>query len=340
MKSRLLFVISLFLIIILPLPAQNDSVQVLCNSGVNEAQTNKKGEAIIQVFMNFHSHFGENDNGNNFTKRNHGFELERVYVGYQYEIGKGFSIKGVLDMGAENGEYDRMVYVKNALACYKNSWFAVNFGLISTTQFNTMEKQWGYRYIYKSFQDRYKFGSSADLGVSVAFKPLKWLAVDAIVVNGEGYKKMQKYDGLAYGLGASVMPVDGLTMRVYGSLNQHDNDSCSNIYNYSAFVGYNHKYFSFGGEWNGMYNYCGVLNQNMMGLSLFAKGRIKSVYEIFARYDYVMSNWSDGCNEHVVIAGAQFKLGKYVKLAPNFRCTVPTGAKPDYSGYVSCYFGL
>lgn len=41
----------------------------------------------------------------------------------------------------------------------------------------------------KSFQDEYKFGSSADLGVSVAYKFNKVVSADVIVANGEGYKK-------------------------------------------------------------------------------------------------------------------------------------------------------
>ena len=30
---------------------------------------------------------------------------------------------------------------------------------------------------------------------------------DAIVVNGEGYKKIQKNDGLMYGIGATITPI-------------------------------------------------------------------------------------------------------------------------------------
>ena len=49
-----------------------------------------------------------------------------------------------------------------------------------------------------------------------------------------------------------------------------------------------------------------------------------------------------GITAQAAIVGAQFKLGKYVKIAPNFRMSMPKadGAKNDYSAYVSCYFGL
>ena len=47
-------------------------------------------------------------------------------------------------------------------------------------------------------------------------------------------------------------------------------------------------------------------------------------------------------DESAAIIGAQFKLGKYVKIAPNFRMNMPKadGAKNGYSAYVNCYFGL
>ena len=141
-----------------------------------------KGKAIVQVFGNFHSGFGvENDD--------RGFELERSYLGYEYKMGNGLSVKGVMDIGKSNdvSDYQRIAYIKNAMVSWRTGNLTLNGGLISTTQFNFQEKFWGYRYIMKSFQDQYKFGNSADLGISLAYKFADWLSADAIIVNGEGY---------------------------------------------------------------------------------------------------------------------------------------------------------
>ena len=124
-----------------------------------------KGKAIVQMFGNFHSGFGaENDD--------RGFELERSYLGYEYKLNKELSVKGVMDIGKSNdvSDYQRIAYIKNAMVSWKYGNFTLNGGLISTTQFNFQEKFWGYRYIMKSFQDEYKFGSSADLGLSATYK--------------------------------------------------------------------------------------------------------------------------------------------------------------------------
>ena len=153
------------------------------NSKVEEP----KGKAIVQVFGNFHTGFGsENDN--------RGFELERTYLGYEYNLGKGLTVKGVMDIGKSSdvSDYQRIAYIKNAMVQWKTGKLTLSGGLISTTQFNFQEKFWGYRYVMKSFQDQYKFGNSADLGISAAYKLADWITADAIIVNGEGYKKIQQ----------------------------------------------------------------------------------------------------------------------------------------------------
>ena len=57
------------------------------------------------------------------------------------------------------------------------------FGLFDMLQFKVQEKFWGYRYLYKSYMDEYRFGSSADLGTGIQYTPFKdfqwqiWLSV-------------------------------------------------------------------------------------------------------------------------------------------------------------------
>ena len=191
-----------------------------------------KGKAIVQVFGNSHSGFGENND-------DRGFELERSYLGYEYKLGNGLSVKGVMDIGKSSdvSDYQRIAYIKNAMVTWKKGNFTLNGGLISTTQFNFQEKFWGYRYIMKSFQDQYKFGNSADLGLSASYKFADWVSADAIIVNGEGYKKIQKNDGLNYGLGVTLTPVKGFQVRLYGGLNESGQDGKSDVVNMAAFAG-------------------------------------------------------------------------------------------------------
>lgn len=63
--------------------------------------------------------------------------------------------------------------------------------MIDVDQFIIQQAQWGYRYIYKSFQDAYKFGPPSDLGAAFVYSPVKIISFDLSVLNGEGYKKVQ-----------------------------------------------------------------------------------------------------------------------------------------------------
>ena len=298
-----------------------------------------KGKAIVQVFGNFHTGFGtDNDD--------RGFELERSYLGYEYNFGKGLSVKGVMDIGKSSNinDYQRIAYIKNAQVQWKSGNLTLTGGLISTTQFNFQEKFWGYRYIMKSFQDEYKFGSSADLGLSVAYRFADWVSADAIIVNGEGYKKIQNNDGLNYGLGVTLTPVKGFQVRVYGGLNESGEEGKKDIANLAAFIGYKHERFTIGAEYNQIWNasYADGADQN--GYSVFASVKLSRIADIYARFDdlYSKNDWNIAKDEQAAILGAQFKLGKYVKIAPNFRLTVPKadGAKNGYYAYVNCYFGF
>ena len=298
-----------------------------------------KGKAIVQVFGNFHTGFGaENDD--------RGFELDRSYFGYEYNFGNGLSVKAVMDIGKSSdvSDYQRIAYIKNAMVSWKRGGLTLNGGLISTTQFNFQEKFWGYRYIMKSFQDEYKFGSSADLGISVAYKFADWISADAIVVNGEGYKKIQKNDGLNYGLGVTLTPIKGFQIRLYGGLNESGEEGKKDIANIAAFMGYKHEKFSIGAEYNQMWNASYKDGADQNGYSIFASVKLSKVADLYARYDDLYSNddWNIAKDEAAAILGAQFKLGKYVKIAPNVRMSMPKadGAKNGYSAYINCYFGF
>ena len=298
-----------------------------------------KGKAIVQVFGNFHTGFGaENDC--------RGFELERSYLGYEYKLNKSLTVKGVMDIGKSSdvSDYHRMAYIKNAMVSWKTGNLTLNGGLISTTQFNFQEKFWGYRYIMKSFQDQYKFGSSADLGISATYKFADWLFADAIIVNGEGYKKVQKNDGLNYGLGTTLTPAKGLQIRLYGGLNESGEQGKENIVNMAAFVGYKSDKFAIGAEYNKMWNASYKEGQDQYGYSVFASAKLDKKTEVYARFDDLCSkdDWNKAKDEQAAILGAQFKLGKYVKMAPNFRMSMPKadGLDNRYSAYINCYFGF
>ena len=95
---------------------------------------------------------------------------------------------------------------------------------------------------------------------------------------------------------------------------------------------------------NNMWNAAYTDNANQYGYSIFGSVNVAKFADIYARFDDLYSNddWNIAKDERAAIIGAQFKLGKYVKIAPNFRMSMPKaeGAKSGYSAYINCYFGF
>ena len=303
------------------------------SASAQESTAEPKGKAIVQVFGNFHSGFGD-------EKDDRGFEFDRSYLGYQYELDKGLQIKAVMDVGQSDNvnDYHRIAYIKNAQISWKTGNWTLTGGLISTIQFNMQEKFWGYRYIIKTFQDLYKFGNSADLGISAAYKFNNLLSADAIIVNGEGYKKVQKNDGLMYGLGATLTPIQGLSMRVYYGLNEGIDKTQKDIQNLATFIGYKGKSVSVGAEYNRIWNAKHQNGANYNGFSVYGNIKLNKESDLYLRFDDCSME-----KQQAFIAGVQWKLGKYVKLSPNFRMHIQDkegNNKTSYMGYISCYFGI
>lgn len=301
--------------------------------------TEPKGKAIINIFTNFHTGFGSANN-------RRGFELDRSYLGYEYNLGHGLKIKGVMDIGRSSdvNDYQRIAYVKNAQVSWNYKKLTLKGGLISTNQFNLQEKFWGNRYIMKSYQDYYGFGSSADLGVSATYQFTDWLSADAIVVNGEGYKKVQVNNGLLYGAGLTIQPLKGLTIRAYGSYNESTDEKGKDTYNLSAFVGYKHPWFTVAGEYNRIQN-ANFLDENTYhGYSVYGTAKVYKSISVFGRFDQLFANELKNIEreEQQFVGGVEFKLGKYVKLAPNFRyVNAADRSRKNYCmAYINCYFGI
>lgn len=298
-----------------------------------------QGKAIIQVFGNFHAGFGSEN-------ENRGFELDRSYLGYQYSIGKSLEIKAVMDVGKSRdvGDLQRIAYIKNAQIKWKSGDFTLHGGLISTTSFKVQEDFWGYRYMKMVLQDYYKFASSADLGLSASYKFADWISMDAIVVNGEGYKKIQKNSGLQYGIGATLTPINGLTMRLYGSINERAEKSLENINIYAAFLGYKREKFSIGAEYNRIENMSNIKNHHLDGVSIYSTIKIADKVNGFLRYDNLWSKdgWNSAKDESSYLAGVEYRPCRYVKIAPNFRYDQAKGAaiKDRCMAYINCFFGF
>ena len=72
---------------------------------------------------------------------------------------------------------------------------------------------------------------------------------------------------------------------------------------------------------------------------MYTSVNVSKTAAVYARWDELFAG--NTASKDAAIVGAQFKLGKYVKVAPNVRMQLDRATGKDaYEGYVSCYFGL
>jgi hypothetical protein len=296
------------------------------------------------VFANYHS----NLNSDKVNELDEAMELTRAYLGYKAKISEYFSAKIVMDVTNSSGKYD--TYLKNAELGFKKGKLALNMGLISTSQFKVQEKFWGYRYLRKSFQDQYKYNSSADVGISASYELNKIFSVDAIVQNGEGYKNIDPTHTYRGGIGATIK-YEPIIFRLYYDVSAKTDISRHNI---SSFIAYSYKKkFRIGAEYNYQLNNSFIENYNMFGYSIYSTYVINPKFEVFARYDNSMSNvvegpnyrpdiepqaWNVNRDEQAAIIGLQYQPVKRVKIAANYRRTL--SALKDSEGVDWVYVNL
>ena len=158
---------------------------------------------------------------------NAGFSLKRVYFTYEQALSEDISYKFQTDINYKTSPFN--IYLKNAKIDWKlpgASFGKLTLGMQGMNIFNVTEKTWGFRFLQKSAMDKYKFSSSADIGLGYSGK----LAGDNLnysimYTNGTGYKaseddehkkisaqfvygekKLVKKDGFNIGTSFSIEP--------------------------------------------------------------------------------------------------------------------------------------
>lgn len=296
------------------------------------------GEPIVTVFANYHAGFGR-------ANKESGFELERCYLGYQFAVTEKLSGKVIFDIGStkvKGSDIERVAYIKNAFLTWKPGDLTLDFGLVKTEQFSLQESFWGYRYIFKSFDDEYKFSPSADLGIIAKYKFTDVIKADLSITNGEGYKKLNKDNHYRYGAGITLQPHSSVLIRTYYDLYTGHSDSTSNQHALSFFAGYEHSRFRIGAEYNLMYNSSFESGADQSGGSVFTSVNLCPKFTFFSRYDYLTSTHrpDDNNDGQLFLTGIQYTPIKYLKLSPNFRTFNPRNASAQSFIYLNLEFKL
>ena len=297
-----------------------------------------QGQPHAKIFSNFNYELSGEENP--FKA----FEVNRAYLGYGYTYNENFSAKVTFDVGnvgAEKNEY--VAFLKIAQVTWKaNSNLKINFGQVGTKNFKFMEKAWGHRYIYKSLQDKNKWASSADAGVTADYKINSSLSLDAQVLNGEGYKKNQGENGLFRGgVGLTFNATDELAVRLHRDVSPRSSytETGAHQNTTSAAVAYSGEGFNVGFEYNMQEGANNVTDQVRKGTSVYGAYDLGDGVSIFGRYDELTSenDWNLDKDGTFMIAGVEKVMTKGVKASLNYQSFTEAtdGAESENTLYLS-----
>jgi len=302
----------------------------LKTNGQTEDKFKPYGKPVFLTFSNVH--YSMNDNGNSGA-----FELTRLYLGYEHFFSESLSARANIDVGDPKvGDFEMTAYVKYAYLQYKKEGFSGRIGMISTDQFNLIEKHWGYRYIFKTFADQYSLGPSADLGAAVEYSPSKIISFDASFLNGEGYKKLQSDSAFKYTFGVTLRPVAGLVLRGYYDYMKKDHAQNT----ISLFAGYSYKTFMAGVEYTDQKNSKMIDGNDISGISTYISAGFAKRFSVFARYDNLWSSTVVNTPEdgQLFLGGIDFAPAKGIKIAPVYYGWLPDNSALPFTSTIGLYF--
>lgn len=313
---------------------------IVCWSMIAKAQEpasfQPSGKTIMRIFTNFNTEFSGGSTQS-------AFELERAYLGYQYQFTKNLSSRVLFDITVpKDANSEFTLHVKNAFVNYQQNQLKVSFGMIPTLQVGMQEDFWGYRYLLKSHQDINKMISTADIGVSADYSFIdEKISADLSIINGETYKHIQSDNQFRTSLGLTAKPVKDLTLRAVYDFMGTQNAQTSVI----TFLGYKLGKHSLGLEYNLQQNVGNQVDKDYWGTSVYCTIAASKKLEVFGRFDYLTSNTLAGTSENwnaskdgqLWVAGLEYNPLKGLKITPNYRYhqTAKSAAEPVQSVYIN-----
>ena len=284
-----------------------------------------KGKVSTRVYWNFNKDFTKD------APRKNAFEIKRAYFGYEYIINDNISSKVTFDVGKNSSGSDYTAFLKIAQLDWKiKNNLKLSIGMIGNKQFKFQESIWGYRYMYKTFQDENKFGSSADLGVNAEIKLSDKINLNLFALNGEGYKNVQDDNGFIKIGGNLIYEFDnGFSAKIY--YDSQPSIENFNLVNTGYFIGYEKEKTRIGLEYNEMFNGKTYKDPSkdysLSGFSGYISQNFSENSSVFFRYDSLESNivsgssepWNSGKDGKLMILGYEHVVTKGFKLNLNYR---------------------
>jgi hypothetical protein len=295
-----------------------------------------KGSGVI--FTNFHKGISE------ASSDEAAFELVRAYLGYEHFLSPEFSARLTLDIGSPDdispfSRLRRYAYFKFAYGQYHKDNLTLRFGLIGTLHYKLQETLWERRYMRKAFADEFRLGPSADLGTQVVYSFSKSIEADLTLMNGEGFTRLQMDDKFKYAAGLTWNKNNGLINRIY--IDYMHKEVSQITYTWVSSYTYRQN-LNLVFEYNHQQNFNLQKDQDLYGYSVYGKYNIHPGYQLFARFDMLKSNTTEGNtlpwhlaeDGSALVGGVQYSPVKGIKIALNYQDWVPRAVNAPNRSYI------
>ena len=228
------------------------------------------------------------------SKDGFGFDVKRFYLGVDHGFDDVWHVAVTTDFTYSSVTGLTDVYIKKAYGEAKISKaLNVRIGSTDLPWVPFVEGLWGYRYVENVLADRMKFGTSADWGLHVK-GTVGILSYAGAIVNGGGYKKLQRSKSVDFEGRVSVEPVKGLTIGVGGYTGKLNGDvtgtpTYHTATRLDAVINYKTDFFHVGGEYMHAKNWkqvTSVLTDSADGFSFWGSVNPMMHVAIFGRYDH------------------------------------------------------
>ena len=263
------------------------------------------------------------------------FALKRVYLTFSKSISDELSV--TIQTDVDTNSSPKNIYLKNAKVDWKTIDGNIVIGLQGMNMFKVQEGNWGKRYLDKTIMDRFKYSSSADMGIGYYHSKDKFHG-SILITNGAGFKKSEtdshKKLSLQFIYGnTNLSKSDGFNVGAVLSHEPYDRDGEVTIPEepagehskkvFGVFGGYAKDNLRVGAEWSQLDD-SGLLtgNYNNNLTSVYCNYALNNKQSLIVKYDMVSGNK----DANYALVAMEFAPTKGLMVSPNVRSNDGTTA--------------
>jgi hypothetical protein len=277
-----------------------------------------------------HTYVGAADAGKTYIDTNgpitqdlSGQQIRRIYLQVDNDFSARYTmrVRFESDGTALTSNTKLTSFVKNMYLQAKNLYPRgdVFIGMIQTPTFENAENFWQYRSVEKTIVDFHGVAPSSDGGFSLKgyLDPNHFIGYWGEIGNGTG----QRDENNRYKRAYLAVPLQWKDLHVEPYVDYESGTGGRDAALYKAFAGYEFKRAALGGEWADyvVHTLPPGLFTEQTGYSVFARGRVTSALNGYARWDYWDPNKraTNRVTNNLWIAGLDWSPVKDVHIEPN-----------------------